>query len=240
MHVARPDAASPIFPKSFEQIHGKCIHASMTVIEWKGRGAGCKVDISSCTPPRPKASPYSLSLPQVRAHHVIWRQNFSRARAWGLMRLINKCYNVGLCTSFFLTQQFRFVLASLLLLPPSYLTSSKSPAEGKSEAMATEQRNSPSPSPPANPPTSSAPGPRVKALRDIFDLSLRHTLDKCTYDNFAECFPTPAKHVPEALSGLHRDFIAKLDQMCRVCLQRLTDEEKPASAPLSCTCSADR
>lgn len=79
-----------------------------------------------------------------------------------------------------------------------------------------DSRNSPSPSPPADPPTSSAPGPRARALKGMFDQALSHTLGKCTYENFASCFPTPAKHVPEALNGLHRDFVTRLDEMCRV------------------------
>ncbi|KAI9665224.1 MAG: hypothetical protein M1831_002234 [Alyxoria varia] len=86
------------------------------------------------------------------------------------------------------------------------------------------QETSPSPSPPRNPPVLSEPGPRARALDSVFDQALKHTLDKCSYDNFAACFPTPAEQVPGALRGLHGDFVGRLDEMCRAEFSALLQE----------------
>lgn len=45
-----------------------------------------------------------------------------------------------------------------------------------------------------------------------------------SYPNFAACFPTPATHVPEALDGLHRDFVGKLEEVCKTEFQALLEE----------------
>lgn len=95
---------------------------------------------------------------------------------------------------------------------------------------------SPSPSPPPLVPTALAPGARATALTRIFSTALAHTLAPCTRANFAACFPTPARAVPEALDALHADFVARLDDVCKVrlhsflCWRGLRDA--PAPAPL--------
>ena len=73
-----------------------------------------------------------------------------------------------------------------------------------------------SPSPPPRPPVSLVPGPRAEALQKIFDGALKTTLKTVSYDNFAACFPTPARRVPDALGGLHRDFVNRLSEVCKV------------------------
>lgn len=55
-------------------------------------------------------------------------------------------------------------------------------------------------------------------LQRIYADALAHTLKACSYDNFAACFPTPARAVPEALDTLHREFCARLGDVCRVSL----------------------
>jgi len=79
----------------------------------------------------------------------------------------------------------------------------------------------PSPSPPPPPPTAASPGPRANALEKIFHDALAHTLRSCSYSSFAACFPTLANYVPEALTGLHNDFVTKLDEMCKVSAARV-------------------
>lgn len=73
-----------------------------------------------------------------------------------------------------------------------------------------------SPSPAPQPPTASAPGPRASALEKIFNDALSHTLKACSYTNFAACFPTPARYVPESLTALHKEFVMKLEERCKV------------------------
>ncbi|KAK7514794.1 Nnf1-domain-containing protein [Phyllosticta citriasiana] len=69
---------------------------------------------------------------------------------------------------------------------------------------------SPSPSPPPAPPVAQTPGKRAQALQQVFSKAVQATLDRCSYSNFASCFPTPAQYVPEALGALHRDFTSKI------------------------------
>ncbi|KAF1353558.1 Nnf1-domain-containing protein [Delphinella strobiligena] len=72
-----------------------------------------------------------------------------------------------------------------------------------------------SPSPATAPPIAAAPGPRASALQKLYADAIAHTVKTCNYNNFAECFPTPAKHTPEAMKELHSDFIQKLHHSCK-------------------------
>ncbi|TKA66122.1 hypothetical protein B0A49_12515 [Cryomyces minteri] len=78
-----------------------------------------------------------------------------------------------------------------------------------------QQPPSRSPSPPTSPPLPQAPGPRATALQKVFADALSHTLKICSHSNFAACFPTAARYVPEALEGLWRDFVERLGGACR-------------------------
>jgi hypothetical protein len=73
-----------------------------------------------------------------------------------------------------------------------------------------------SPSPPGPPPQDSAPGIRATALQKTFDGALKATLNKCSYDNFAACFPTTASYRPETLESFWKDFTGRLGQVCKV------------------------
>ncbi|RPB04918.1 hypothetical protein L873DRAFT_1840353 [Choiromyces venosus 120613-1] len=42
-------------------------------------------------------------------------------------------------------------------------------------------------------------GIRVTALRNIFTAALERSIKTCSYENFAACFPTPARRAPEVL-----------------------------------------
>ncbi|EED17034.1 MIND kinetochore complex component Nnf1, putative [Talaromyces stipitatus ATCC 10500] len=73
-----------------------------------------------------------------------------------------------------------------------------------------ESGASPSPPPPA--PIPLAPGPRASRLQDIYSKALRATLKANSYENFASCFPTPARYVPASLESVHRQLNAKLEE----------------------------
>ncbi|GAM83392.1 hypothetical protein ANO11243_013800 [Dothideomycetidae sp. 11243] len=72
-----------------------------------------------------------------------------------------------------------------------------------------------SPSPVIAPPVAASPGPRAAQLMKLYNDAISHTLKACNYDNFAACFPTTAANVPEALQGLHQDFVDRLEQHCK-------------------------
>lgn len=72
-----------------------------------------------------------------------------------------------------------------------------------------------SPSPVTAPPIAAAPGPRASALQKLYSEAVAHTIKTCNYANFASCFPTPAKHAPDAMKQLHGDFTQKLHHSCK-------------------------
>ena len=94
-----------------------------------------------------------------------------------------------------------------------------------SQAGAGTTERNPSASPPPSRPTTLSPGIRASALQKLYNDALSHTLRSCPYNNFAACFPTPAKHVPESLDGLHRDFVGKLERMGKAEFQTLMEEQ---------------
>ncbi|KAH8700751.1 putative MIND kinetochore complex component Nnf1 [Talaromyces proteolyticus] len=69
-----------------------------------------------------------------------------------------------------------------------------------------------SPSPPPPPPVALTPGPRASRFQDIYHKALRATVKANSYENFASCFPTPARHVPASLESVHRQLNAKLEE----------------------------
>ncbi|GAB7358418.1 hypothetical protein MBLNU230_g2485t1 [Neophaeotheca triangularis] len=82
------------------------------------------------------------------------------------------------------------------------------------DTMATDPTNgAASPSPP--PPTASAPGPRAHTLITLYNEAVTHILARCNYNNFANCFPTPAREVPAAIKNLHAQFVERLGESMR-------------------------
>ncbi|KUL87490.1 hypothetical protein ZTR_04592 [Talaromyces verruculosus] len=75
-----------------------------------------------------------------------------------------------------------------------------------------QQREGESLSPPPPAPIQLTPGPRASRLQDIYSKALRATLKANSYENFAACFPTPARHVPASLESVHRQLNAKLEE----------------------------
>ncbi|KAI1868100.1 uncharacterized protein JN550_006588 [Neoarthrinium moseri] len=89
--------------------------------------------------------------------------------------------------------------------------SSTDPAPGSSSA--------PAPAP-ASPPlparhTAVAPGPRAAKFQKVLDDSLRHTLGKIGWDNFASCFPTIAAQAPATLKLVQGQMVDRLGALCR-------------------------
>jgi kinetochore protein NNF1 len=77
-----------------------------------------------------------------------------------------------------------------------------------------EIERSPSPAPP--PPVQDAPGPRATGLQKLYGDAITHVLKTCSYNNFASCFPTPAKEVPDSVKHLHEQFTDRLGASMRM------------------------
>jgi kinetochore protein NNF1 len=73
-----------------------------------------------------------------------------------------------------------------------------------------------SPSPAPQPPVALTPGPRAAAFTTLYDKTLKKSLEKISYDNFAACFPTIAAQVPGSLATMHKGFVGRLDGLARV------------------------
>lgn len=71
-----------------------------------------------------------------------------------------------------------------------------------------------SPSPPPDAPIASAPGPRATALQRVFAGALSASIKANSDSNFSACFPTPAKHCPDALKAVRADVNTRLEQEC--------------------------
>ncbi|KAI9737079.1 MAG: hypothetical protein M1834_000669 [Cirrosporium novae-zelandiae] len=90
------------------------------------------------------------------------------------------------------------------------------PASTFGQPFSSNSRNSPSPSPPPPPPVAVTPGPRATALLRVFDNALSHTLRKNSYSNFAACFPTPARNMPDVLETVWRQMNHVLEERAKV------------------------
>ena len=51
---------------------------------------------------------------------------------------------------------------------------------------------------------------------NVFNQASKATLDKCSAENFASCFPTAAQYAPEVLDGLRSQIVDQLDRTWRV------------------------
>lgn len=121
--------------------------------------------------------------------------------------------NKSTSTSNITATQTRHTVARLATFDPPLLLIHHCRTRFVSSAMPASASRSPSPV--AAPPVAAAPGPRASALHKLYSDAIAHTLKACHYKNFASCFPTPAKHAPEAMKDLHHDFINKLDHSCK-------------------------
>ncbi|KAF2110176.1 Nnf1-domain-containing protein [Lophiotrema nucula] len=69
-----------------------------------------------------------------------------------------------------------------------------------------------SPSPTPAPPIADAPGVRAQGLINVFNQAVKASLDKCSPDSFASCFPTTAQYGPEILDDIRRQLVDQLDR----------------------------
>lgn len=60
------------------------------------------------------------------------------------------------------------------------------------------------------------PGHRASALQNIFNEALVHTLKTISYENFAACFPTPARACPDSLRAVWQQMIGRFEELARV------------------------
>lgn len=85
---------------------------------------------------------------------------------------------------------------------------------------------SPSPAPAAPQPNPEAiVSQRHTRLQRLYRDALRATLAANSYENFAACFPTPAKYCPKALEGVWAQLNARLSEECtkdfeKICRER--------------------
>ncbi|KAH7328602.1 Nnf1-domain-containing protein [Stachybotrys elegans] len=63
-------------------------------------------------------------------------------------------------------------------------------------------------------PTAVSPGPRASRLQELYAQSLRRTLGKLAWDNFAECYPTVARRAQPVLRQVQSQMVEKLGDKC--------------------------
>ena len=78
-----------------------------------------------------------------------------------------------------------------------------------------------SPSPTPAPPIADTPGPRAAGLIKIFDSAVKSTLDKCSPNSFAACFPTIAQYNPDVLCNLRTQIVEQLDKAWRASFEEI-------------------
>ncbi|KAF2197749.1 Nnf1-domain-containing protein [Delitschia confertaspora ATCC 74209] len=71
--------------------------------------------------------------------------------------------------------------------------------------------NSRSPSPVPAAPVQESPGIRAAGLINVFNTAIKSTLDKCSYNSFAACFPTTAQYKPDVLDDVRRQLTSQLE-----------------------------
>ncbi|KAJ2898694.1 putative mind kinetochore complex component protein [Zalerion maritima] len=70
-------------------------------------------------------------------------------------------------------------------------------------------------SPPMPPrPVAQTPGPRAQRLQQLYAQSLRHTLNKISWDNFSACYPTIGSQAPGVLKAVQKQMVDRLLQLC--------------------------
>ena len=93
----------------------------------------------------------------------------------------------------------------------------------------TTTTNSRSPSPaPAAPQTNtnSASSHRYAALQRLYKDALRSALSVNSYENFAACFPTPAKYCAPALQGVWKQLNNRLSEECLKDFEKICEERE--------------
>lgn len=60
------------------------------------------------------------------------------------------------------------------------------------------------------------PGPRASRLQELYAQSLKRTLGKLKWDNFAACYPTVASRAEPVLKQVQAQMVEKLGEKCEV------------------------
>lgn len=77
-------------------------------------------------------------------------------------------------------------------------------------AQASESQAAPAPAAPV------VPGPRATRFQELYAQSLKRTLGKLKWDNFAACYPTVAKKAEPVLKQVQTQMAEKLAEKCEV------------------------
>ncbi|KAK4639307.1 hypothetical protein QC761_707130 [Podospora bellae-mahoneyi] len=70
------------------------------------------------------------------------------------------------------------------------------------------------------------PGPRAQRLKQLFQQTTTHTLDKLSPSNFRECFPTIAEKAPGTLDNVHRQMIDRLSTLWNREFERILESRQ--------------
>ena len=84
-------------------------------------------------------------------------------------------------------------------------------------------------------PTSITRGARATALTNIFNEALAHTRRTCSYDNFAACFPTPARYCANSLRALWAQMMERFELHAKVSLNARAGMTRPRRRMLTTT-----
>ncbi|KAL7822192.1 Nnf1 domain-containing protein [Trichoderma gracile] len=79
---------------------------------------------------------------------------------------------------------------------------------------APEEPHHPELAPPPPPPPQAIPGPRAARLQELYAQSLRRTLAKLNWANFAACYPTVASRAEPVLRQVQAQMVEKLGEKC--------------------------
>lgn len=73
------------------------------------------------------------------------------------------------------------------------------------------------------------PGPRAIRLQELYAQSLKRTLGKLKWDNFAACYPTVASKAEPVLKQVQAQMVEKLGEKCEVRLPTFSSSYSPSS-----------
>lgn len=76
--------------------------------------------------------------------------------------------------------------------------------DNSAAAAASESKSAPVPE----------PGPRAARFQEIYEASLRRTLDKLSWDNLSGCYPTVASRAEPVLRQVQSQMVEKLRERC--------------------------
>ena len=72
--------------------------------------------------------------------------------------------------------------------------------------------------------TALTPGPRAARLQDLYASSLKHTLARISWDNFAACYPTIAAQTPGKLRAIRAQMVARVEELCKAEFDKVLEE----------------